>query len=348
MNCIIGRELHPMKKANKKDESALHGRTGPFLRTAAGRQIMLSFFDVSTIMARPWAEAGYVCYCIDLQHPRGETRDDNNPNIIRVGADIHHWLPPRDKDVVFAAFFPPCTDLAVSGARWFRDKGIGKLVDAVALFKRSVELAELMKCPYLLENPVSTISKYWRPPDHTFHPNDYGDPYLKKTCLWTGGGFIMPKKRPVEPTEGMKLYWLPPSPERANLRSATPPGFARAVFNANKPGKNPQSNAGVQRAECAVIGPAEVAHIKPLHSLSERELADTANRLYLAPHIHMLFDKGLISIDDAGQILVSRRLTARDRRILALPAKLHRLPPARTRQFLKYHRENIFLSPKLC
>jgi hypothetical protein len=49
----------------------------------------------------------------------------------------------------------------------------------------------------------------------------------------------------------------------------------------------------------SAIGPAEVAHIKPLHSLSERELADTANRLYLAPHIHMLFDKGLISIDDA-------------------------------------------------
>jgi len=332
-----------MKESNKKDKSARNRRIGPLRRPAVHQEIMLSFFDVSTTMARPWAEAGYVCYCIDLQHPRGETRDDKNPNILRVGADIHHWLPPLDKEVVFAAFFPPCTDLAVSGARWFRDKGIGKLVDAIALFKRSVELAELLKCPYLIENPVSTISKYWRPPDHTFHPNDYGDPYLKKTCLWTGGGFIMPKKRPVEPTEGMKLYWLAPSPDRANLRSVTPSGFARNVFDANRPRKRPQSKVGLQRAACAVTGPAEIARIKPFHSSNERDLADTANRLYLAPHIHMLFDKGLISIDHAGQILLSRRLTARDRRLLALPAKLHRSPPARTRQFLKYHRQNIFL-----
>lgn len=192
--------------------------------------VMISAFDFTTTMAKPWAKAGYLCYCVDMQHPRGEIREGN---IVRVGADMLDWLPPR-ADVVFAAFFPPCTDLAVSGARWFRDKGLGRVIRALQLFKRSVDLAELLGCPYLIENPVSTVSSYWRKPDHTFDPCDYGDPYTKKTCLWTGGGFVMPKTRRVEPTLGSKMYSLPPSPDRANLRSATPPGFAQAVFLANR------------------------------------------------------------------------------------------------------------------
>lgn len=193
--------------------------------------VMISAFDFTTTMAKPWAKAGYLCYCVDVQHPRGEIREGN---IIRVGADMLDWLPPR-ADVVFAAFFPPCTDLAVSGARWFRDKGLGRAIRALQLFKRSVDLAELLGCPYLIENPVSTVSSHWRKPDHTFDPCDYGDPYTKKTCLWTGGGFVMPKPRRVEPILGSKMARLPPSPDRANLRSATPAGFAQEVFKANCP-----------------------------------------------------------------------------------------------------------------
>ena len=64
----------------------------------------------------------------------------------------------------------------------------------------------------MLENPVGVLSSYWRKPDHTFDPCDYGgylnpagDAYTKKTCLWTGGGFIMPKKKPVEPVGGSRM-----------------------------------------------------------------------------------------------------------------------------------------------
>lgn len=190
--------------------------------------VVISCFDHSGNMVKPWAEAGYLCYCVDIQHAPGETREGN---IIKVGADMLDWIPPRD--VAFAAFFPPCTDLAVSGARWFKDKGLGRLIRALSLFKRSVDIAEMLGCPYLIENPVSTVSSYWRKPDYSFDPCDYGDPYTKKTCLWTGGGFVMPAKDRVEPTEGSKMHLLPPSEDRANLRSATPPGFARAVFEAN-------------------------------------------------------------------------------------------------------------------
>lgn len=189
----------------------------------------LFLFNLTDTMAKPWADAGVTCWCVDLQHPKGEHHEGN---IVRVGADIHRWTPPLRR-YVFGFAFPPCTDVAVSGARWFKGKGLYALADSIALFARTAEIMEALDAPYGIENPVSTISSYWRKPDYTFHPNDYGDPYLKKTCLWTGGGFVMPPKNPVAATLGSKMHLLPPSSERANLRSETPPGFALAVKEAN-------------------------------------------------------------------------------------------------------------------
>lgn len=95
----------------------------------------------------------------------------------------------------------------------------------------------------MIENPVGRLSTAWRKPDHTFNPCDFGgylepagDAYTKRTCLWTGGGFVMPEPRPVAPTAGSMMHTrYAPGPERANLRAATPMGFARAVFLANAP-----------------------------------------------------------------------------------------------------------------
>lgn len=126
--------------------------------------IVISCFDLTGNMVMPWAEAGYPCYCVDVRHPSGESREGN---IIRVGADMRDWLPPF-RPITFAAFFPPCTDVAVSGARWFRDKGLLALCRALGLFYASIRLAEWTQAPYLIENPVSTISTYWRKPDFTF------------------------------------------------------------------------------------------------------------------------------------------------------------------------------------
>lgn len=196
----------------------------------------LFLFNKTDSMPKPWADAGYLCYCVDIQHPKGEHREGN---IIRVGADIHRWTPPL-RQFSFGFAFPPCTDLAVSGARWFAGKGLYALSEAIALFARSADILEAAGCPYGIENPVSTISSYWRKPDQSFDPCDYAgypggeeDTYTKKTCLWTGGGFRMPQKLRRDPVDGSKMHLLPPSDERANLRSATPAGFARAVFEAN-------------------------------------------------------------------------------------------------------------------
>jgi hypothetical protein len=130
--------------------------------------------------------------------------------------------------------------VAVSGARWFKDKGLGALIDSLQLFDAAVRLAEWTGAPYLIENPVSTISTYWRKPDHQFDPCDYGgyldppgDRYTKKTWLWTGNGLVVPKPKRVAPTEGSRMHRLAVTPDRANVRSTTPGGFARAVFEAN-------------------------------------------------------------------------------------------------------------------
>lgn len=204
------------------------------------RGIVISGFDRTANMVRPWADADYLCYCVDMQHEPGERRVGN---IVYVGADMLTWMPHFDLNrVVFQAYFPPCTDLAVSGARWFPEKGLEALAQAIMLFSAAIKLAEKVKSPYMIENPVSTISSYWRKPDYTFHPCDYAgyegggdDLYTKKTCLWTGGPFRMPEKRKLQPTKGSIMHLLPPSEERANLRSATPKGFARAVFEFNAP-----------------------------------------------------------------------------------------------------------------
>lgn len=197
---------------------------------------VISLFDLTGNMVKPWADADYLRYCVDLQHPPGETRTGN---IIHVGADVREWLPPFSPVAMLFAF-PPCTHVAVSGARWFKDKGLGALIESLQLFDASVRLAEWTKAPYMIENPVSTVSTYWRPPDYTFDPCDYGgylnppdEFYTKKTCLWTGNGFVMPQMKKVPPREGSRFHRMPPSPQRANLRSVTPMGFAQAVFEAN-------------------------------------------------------------------------------------------------------------------
>lgn len=202
-----------------------------------GDRRVVSLCDLSGAMVRPWAEAGASCVCYDLQHSIRADRVER----VGAGSITYRWADVRSltlEDIgrsiaVFA--FPPCTHLSVSGARDFQRKGLRSLIDALELVEACRVLCENSGAPWLLENPVSRLSSCWRKPDHLFDPCDYGDPWTKKTCLWVGGGFVMPPTCRVEPTEGSKMHLIPPSTERANLRSETPPGFARAVFHSNAP-----------------------------------------------------------------------------------------------------------------
>lgn len=200
-----------------------------------GPGIVVSLCDLTGNMVRPWAEAGFECYAVDIQHSIRKDRREDFPgggSINYVWGDVRSWTPTQRVGIGFA--FTPCTNLAVSGARDFAKKGWPMLRDGIDLFHAAVTAFGWAGCPWMAENPVGRISGIMGQAEHTFDPCDYGDPYTKKTCLWTGGGFIMPPKNRVEPTEGSKMHLIPPGPERANQRSATPMGFARAVFEANK------------------------------------------------------------------------------------------------------------------
>jgi len=198
---------------------------------APAKRSVLSLCDLTGNMVSPWIEAGDCATIVDLQHAPGAHTDGR---LTRVGADVLDLDPNYGIgfDIVFA--FPPCTDLANSGARWFREKGLAAVIRALSIVEACRVICERSGAPWMIENPVGQLSTYWRGPDYVFDPCDYGDPYTKKTCLWTGGGFVLPWRSRVEATEGSKMHMLPPSPDRANLRSATPMGFARAVCAVNR------------------------------------------------------------------------------------------------------------------
>lgn len=201
---------------------------------------VISLCDRSGNMVLPWLEAGYDAITVDLQeqtNPHSRRR-----HIVQDVTDLNPEIAVNEGAVAVFAF-PPCTDTAVSGARWFKDKGLDGLIGALKVVSACKNIAGLSLAPWMLENPVSTIATYWRKPDHAFHPWQYtgwcsADHYTKKTCLWTGGGFIMPEPFVAQDFDGEpddRIHKAAPGPERANFRSATPMGFARAAYLANAP-----------------------------------------------------------------------------------------------------------------
>ncbi|MER2134169.1 MAG: hypothetical protein ABS910_05750 [Arthrobacter sp.] len=205
---------------------------------------VISLCDLTGNMTAPWVEAGYNAFLVDPQH--GTTRTEDR--VTKFAGTIEDAMPAigeliRAGDVAMVFGFPPCTDMAVSGARWFKDKyAKDKLFQAKAVMvaEQCRTIGRLSGAPWFVENPVSVLSSAFGKPQHTFHPADYtayeaGDNYTKKTCLWTGGEFIMPQpaKDPALGAPDNRIHAAPPGPERANFRSATPMGFARAVFAAN-------------------------------------------------------------------------------------------------------------------
>lgn len=220
-------------------------------------KVAIFLFDLTGIMARPWLMAGYDCYIVDIQHKPG-IEYDKVKRLYKVGADLRHgWLPPVETvgRIAFVGCFPECTNTAVSGAAHFLRKGPRALALSLDLFATCREIGEWSKAPYFIENPVSTFSSYCGKPDYIFNPYDYGgylpendkhptwpdyiaprDAYPKKTCLWTGGGFVMPEKKSVEPEPGYSAQHKKlggKSLKTKNIRSATPRGFANAVFESN-------------------------------------------------------------------------------------------------------------------
>ena len=121
---------------------------------------------------------------------------------------------------------PPCTHLAVSGARWWVDKQ-QEQADALE-FVRALMAAPIERIA--LENPVSKISSAIRKPDQIVQPWQFGHGETKATCLWLKG---LPKLRPTDVVEGRepKVHHMAPGPNRWRERSRTYAGIAAAMAN---------------------------------------------------------------------------------------------------------------------
>lgn len=121
---------------------------------------------------------------------------------------------------------PPCTHLAVSGARHFETKKAdGRQREAIEFF---LALARAPIPRIAIENPVCIMSSVWRKPDQTIQPWMFGHGETKATCLWLKG---LPHLVPTKVVSGRhpRIHLMPPGPDRWKERSRTYEGVAQAM-----------------------------------------------------------------------------------------------------------------------
>lgn len=165
-------------------------------------------------------ERGHKAYSCDILpcsggHPEWHIRGD-----AIIALSSHEW------DLVIA--HPPCTRLANSGVRWLSERNLWKdMEEAADFFWKFVEYAKDGNI-IAIENPIP--HKHAKLPKYTqiIHPWQFGHPETKATCLWLYG---LPKLQPTNIVEGRegRIWKLPPSADRARLRSATYKGIAEAM-----------------------------------------------------------------------------------------------------------------------
>lgn len=119
---------------------------------------------------------------------------------------------------------PPCTHLAVSGARWFKYKGVEQY-NALSFIESLMDSPIDKIC---IENPIGIISTKIRKPEQIIQPWMFGHGETKATCLWLKN---LPKLKPTKIVEGReaRIHKMPPSKDRGKLRSITFKGIAKAM-----------------------------------------------------------------------------------------------------------------------
>lgn len=183
-------------------------------------KVILDLCGGTGAWSRPYADAGYDVRLITLPH-----------------CDVRIYRPRESIYGILAA--PPCTHFSGSGAQYWKIKDADgrTLADTQILTACLMIIAMAKPTFWCMENPVGRMNQWLGKPEMYFNPCDYGDPYTKKTALW--GRFNVPKKNPIDPArvcgQGSWLMKLGGKSEKTKrLRSMTPPGFARAFFEANQ------------------------------------------------------------------------------------------------------------------
>lgn len=144
---------------------------------------------------------------------------------------------------------PPCTHLAVSGARHFAAKRASGVQQAALDFVRALMNAPIPRI--CIENPISIISSAIRKPDQVIQPWQHGHGETKATCLWLKG---LPHLQPTKIVDGRvpRIHHMPPSADRWKKRSETYPGIAQAMasqWGATTPQSPPPEGFFIQGAD---------------------------------------------------------------------------------------------------
>ncbi len=203
------------RKAKRGMDDVKSGELGG--HKASGKLRVLVACEESQEVCRAFRSLGHEAYSCDIEpcsggHPEWHLQCDAL-ELLKM-----KW------DMILA--FPPCTDLAISGARYFAEKREdGRQQKSIEFF---MKFAKADCSRIAIENPVGIMSTYWRKPDQIIQPWMFGHGETKATCLWLKG---LPLLTPADVVEGreQRVWKMPPGKDRAKLRSRTYPGIARAM-----------------------------------------------------------------------------------------------------------------------
>lgn len=187
-----------------------------------------SLCDQFQTALKPWAEAGFTVCSVDIEPTRGPYPS--------VQASIHdiEALPGAR----FVLSWPPCTNLTVSGARWWASKGECALEDAL----KNVEACKRLigSTPGIVENPKGRLSTHWRKPDLYVHPWQFsgyaeGQSYTKETGLWLLNGARAPiPAYSAEPIDRLRIVNMNAKKRSSGAGIQTPLGMSIGIYLANK------------------------------------------------------------------------------------------------------------------
>lgn len=191
-------------------------------------KIILDLCGGTGAWSKPYKDNGYNVRVITL--PEHDLLDEKV---------VEFCVSLKAYGILFAA---ECTVWTNSGNRWWKDRTPDEIYYFSRLLVKGLRVIYNSNPNfYAIENPVGKMSGFLGKPNFIFNPCDFGDAYLKRTCLW--GKFNIPEKSPIEPIikyyRGKKYSYIGTkyggkSEYVIRMRSITPTGFANAFYEANK------------------------------------------------------------------------------------------------------------------
>ena len=170
--------------------------------------------EFSQVVCKAFRDKGHEAYSCDLLPTEGNPAWHIQDDVLKHLDD--GW------DLMIA--HPPCTHLAVSGARWFKDK-TAEQIESIEFFMKLIN-APIHRIA--VENPIWIMSTRYRKPDQIIQPWQFGHPTTKKTCLWLKGLPLLKPTKAVMPLFN-DCHRMSPSPTRGQDRSRTYSGIAQAM-----------------------------------------------------------------------------------------------------------------------